>query len=80
MAGTGIEQSRGGGAKAATLVEFVEGLGLNFFLLFGNEESHGDAHPEELRCLDTAGVLEPFRLIDNQVAVVQGLHAKVVEL
>ena len=46
------------------------------FLL--HEEAHGDAHPEELRRLDAAGGLAGF--VDDEVAVVEGLDAEVVEV
>ncbi len=54
MAGAGIEKSGGGRAEATALVEFVESLGLYFLFFLCREESHGDAHPEELGCLNTA--------------------------
>ena len=80
VAGAGIEKSGGGRAEATALVEFVEGPSLYFFLLLCGEESHGDAHPEELGRLNTALVREAFSLIDDEVAVVQGLYTEVVEL
>ena len=79
MEGAGVEEGGGGGAEAAALVEVVKADGPTFgviFFLF--EEAHGDAHPEELRGLDAAVFAAGF--IDDEVAIVEGLDAEVVEI
>ena len=42
------------------------------------EEAHGDAHPEELRGLEAAVLAAGF--VDDEVAIVEGLDAEVVEV
>ena len=77
--GAGIEQGGGGGAEAAAFVEVVEaGDPLLAVLGLGLEEAHGDAHPEELGRLEAAWL--GACLIDDEVAIIHGLHAEVVEV
>ena len=45
---------------------------------FVDEEAHGNAEPEELGRLDAAGRLAG--LVDDEVAIVQGLHAEEFEV
>ena len=76
---TGIEKRRGRTAEAARLVERVEADSPLFAIrLLAEEEAHGNAHPEELGRLEaTVGTL---RLVDDQIAVVEGLHAEELEI
>ena len=75
----GIEEGRRAGAEAAGFVEVVEADDpVGFFRAFLDEEAHGDAHPEELRGLEAAGGFLGF--VDDEVAVVEGLDAEVVEV
>ena len=77
--GAGIEKGGRGGAEAAAFVEIVKAddplLALGFLVF---KETHGDAHPEELRGLDALVLVA--RLVDDEVAVVEGLYAEVVEI
>ena len=75
----GIEECGCGGAEAAALVEIVEAQGVAFaVVLLVVEEAHGDADPEVLWHFEAAVLLTG--LIDDQVAVIHGLHAEVVEV
>ena len=75
-----VEQRRGAAAEAAGLVEFVETNGPIFAgaLLFFKEQAHRDAHPEKLRSLEALGALAG--LVDDEVAIVDGLDAEKIEL
>ena len=42
------------------------------------EESHGNTHPKQLRCLNTA--LSVTSLICDEVAVVECLQSKIIEV
>ena len=79
MESAGVKKGRRGGAEATAFVEVVEAdgplLGLGFLFL---EKAHGNAHPEELRGLDALMLVARF--IDDEVAVVEGLDAEVVEI
>ena len=79
MQRAGVEQGRRGATEAAALVEIVEREHAGFAVaFFAEEEAHGDAHPEELRGLEAAGFLTS--LVDDEVAIVEGLHAEEVEI
>ena len=79
MERAGVEKGGGGRAEAAAFVEVVKADGpVLAVFLFSLEEAHGDAHPEELRGLDAAGFRAGF--IDDQVAIVEGLDAEVIEV
>ncbi len=79
MEGAGVEKRGRGGAEAATFVEIVKADGPAFCVFFFFlEETHGDAHPEKLRGLDAA--VFAAGLIDDEVAIVEGLDAEVVEI
>ena len=77
--GAGIEQGGCGRAEAAAFVEIVEADDpLLAVLGLGLEEAHGDAHPEELGRLEAT--LLGASLVDDEVAVIHGLDAEVVEV
>ena len=77
--GAGVEEGRRARAEAAALVEIVEADDPLFPVpCLLHKEAHGDAHPEELRRFDAAGVLAGF--VDDEIAVVEGLDAEVVEV
>ena len=77
--GAGVEECGRGGTEAAALVEIVEAEGVAFAVfLFVMEEAHGNADPEVLRDFEAAVLLGG--LIDDEVAVIHGLHAEVVEV
>lgn len=79
MQGAAVEEGRGGGAEAAAFVEVVKTDGPVFALgFFSFEEAHGDTHPEELGGLDAAVLVAG--LVDDEVAVVEGLDAEEVEV
>ena len=75
----GVKECWCGGAETTALVEIVEAQCVAFavFLLVV-EEAHGYADPEILGHLEAAVFLGS--LIDDQVAVIHGLHAEVIEV
>lgn len=79
VGGAAVEECGGGGAEAAAFVEAVELNSPVFALLFFVEkEAHSNAHPEELWGLYAADRVDGF--VDDEVAVVEGLDAEVVEV
>ena len=71
----GIEERRGRAAEAAGLIERMEADDPFLAVLrLLEEETHRDAHPEELGCLEAAGGLH--RLVDNEVAIIHRLDAE----
>ena len=79
MEGAGVEKCRRGRAEAAALVEIVEADDpLLAVFDFRFEQAHGDAHPEELGCLEAAWFVAG--LVDDEVAIIHRLHAEIVEI
>ena len=79
MEGAAIEEGGGAAAEAAAFVELIEADGpVVAASLFGFEEAHGDAHPEELWGLHATRLGAGF--VDDEVAIVEGLNAEVVEV
>ena len=79
MEGAGVKECRCGGAEAAAFVEIVKADGPVFTILFlSTEEAHGNTHPEELRCLKATLLIAS--LIDDKVAIIEGLNTEVVEV
>lgn len=80
MQRAGVEEGRGGRTKSATLVELIEADHPVFtIVLLGLEEPHRNPHPEKL------GGLHPSRLavsglVDDQIAIVEGLDPEVIKV
>ena len=75
----GVEERGRAGAEAATLIKIVETdnplLALCRLL---DEETHGDTHPEELRCFQAAHCF--FGFVDDEVAIVERLNPKEIKV
>ena len=79
MVGAGVEERRGRGAEPAALVEVVQlRRPLLPVLGLGMEQAHRHPHPEKLWGLQPAA--HRRFLVDDQIPVVQRLHAEEVEL
>ena len=75
----GVKECWRGGAETTALVEVVEAQCVTFaVILLVVEEAHGDTDPEILWHFEADVLLGC--LIDDQVAVIHGLHTKVIEV
>lgn len=75
----GIKERGSARTKATAFVQIVKADDPVLAVAgFFEEEAHGDTHPEKLGCFQAAGLFAC--LIDDQVAIIEGLNAEEVEV
>ena len=80
MHGACIKEGRRGGAGAAGFIDGVKLHRAGFAIFLQNGEAHGDAEPEDLRGFEAALQAGDAVVGVDEVAIVKGLDADVVEL